>query len=307
MKSRIILFIFLLISGNLLSQAPQGIPYQAAARNANGQLLANRAVQVRFSILDSTTSGLEVYKETHNTSTNALGLFTLNVGMGTVASGIFSSINWGQNFKFLKVELDTTASGSNFVDLGTQQMMSVPYALYSGKSMVSNNPNNIQGFERLFSLSGNSTYNPIAIVPQGKKWKIDHSYNVTPYLNVGMGVYGSWWANSGDTLFSAQFPNYFCAIEEYGNTEFLIKSLIVGDNNQGQLICVPNGKYWRLVSYSSKFLVNANGISTPFLQSLGSQSALIDYPAKEVNFAEGTCLGFPLSTYGYFCVLEYNQ
>ena len=132
-KNYLILAIFL-FQIQLLAQVPQGIPYQAAARNSNGQPLANRAVQVRFSILDSTTSGIEVYKELHNTTTNSLGLFTLNIGMGIVITGTFSSMNWGQNFKFLKVELDTTASGGSYVDLGTQQMMSVPYALYSGSS-----------------------------------------------------------------------------------------------------------------------------------------------------------------------------
>ncbi|MBK8586840.1 MAG: DUF1566 domain-containing protein [Bacteroidetes bacterium] len=37
----------------------------------------------------------------------------------------------------MKVELDTTASGNNYADLGTQQMMSVPYALYALNAPVS--------------------------------------------------------------------------------------------------------------------------------------------------------------------------
>ncbi len=53
--------------------------------------------------------------------------------MGTVVSGTFSAINWGKNAKFLQVELDP-AGGSNYTNLGTTQMMSVPYALFSEKS-----------------------------------------------------------------------------------------------------------------------------------------------------------------------------
>jgi uncharacterized protein (TIGR02145 family) len=111
-----------------MAQGPQGIPYQAIARNASGVAIANTAVKVRFSIRDSIATGAIKYQETHNPTTSALGLFSVNVGMGTVVSGTFSGINWGKNAKFLQVELNTTG-GTTYTDLGTTQMMSVPYAL----------------------------------------------------------------------------------------------------------------------------------------------------------------------------------
>jgi hypothetical protein len=114
------------------AQAPQGIPYQAAARYANGQAIINKSILVRFSILDASASGTVAYKETHNTSTNSLGIFNLNVGTGNAVTGSFGTIDWGASAKFLKVELDTSATGNNYTDIGTQQMMSVPYALYAG-------------------------------------------------------------------------------------------------------------------------------------------------------------------------------
>jgi hypothetical protein len=130
-----LLFFFCLLTSSifLLAQAPQGIPYQAIARNASGVAIANTAVKVRFSIRDSIASGAIKYQETHNPTTSALGLFSVNVVMGTVVSGTFSAINWGKNAKFLQVELDP-AGGSNYTNLGTTQMMSVPYALFSEKS-----------------------------------------------------------------------------------------------------------------------------------------------------------------------------
>jgi uncharacterized protein (TIGR02145 family) len=131
---KIIIFSFILalfFFENLNAQVPQGIPYQAIARNGQGQPLANTNVKVRFSILDSTATGTAVYVESHSTTTSTLGLFTANVGMGTVSTGTFNAINWGQNYKFLKVELDTTATGNSYIDLGTQQMMSVPYSKYA--------------------------------------------------------------------------------------------------------------------------------------------------------------------------------
>ncbi len=133
MKQILKLFIFFFWISKSIAQAPQGIPYQAIARNASGVAIASTVVKVRFSIRDSIATGPLRYQETHNLTTSALGLFSLNVGMGTVVSGTFSGISWGKNAKFLQVELNTTG-GTTYTDLGTTQMMSVPYALYSGRT-----------------------------------------------------------------------------------------------------------------------------------------------------------------------------
>ena len=129
-----ILLVTFLSIHTVFAQVPQGIPYQAAARSANGQPLVNTNVLVRFSIIDSSATGNLIFQETHAVSTNSLGLFNVNIGMGNPTQGTFTGINWGQNFKFLKVEIDTSALGANYVDMGTQQMMSVPYAMFSGAS-----------------------------------------------------------------------------------------------------------------------------------------------------------------------------
>ncbi len=116
------------------AQAPQGIPYQSIIRNGNGNLLINQSVQVRFTIHDSTMNGNIVYQETHTTNTSAAAMIILTIGQGTPVTGNFSTINWGNGAKFMQVELDATG-GNNYVDLGTQQMMSVPFALYAGNGL----------------------------------------------------------------------------------------------------------------------------------------------------------------------------
>ncbi len=130
-KNLILILFSILLFASTKAQAPLGIPYQAAARKANGQALTNTAIKVRFSILDSTATGAVAFKETHTTTTNALGMFNLNVGMGTPITGTLAGVNWGNNAKFLQVELDTTATGNNYSFMGVQQLMSVPYALYA--------------------------------------------------------------------------------------------------------------------------------------------------------------------------------
>ena len=68
--------------------------------------------------------------ETHTAVTNANGLVTLQVGGGTVLQGVFVDIDWANGPFFLKTETDP-AGGSNYTVTSTQQMLSVPYALYA--------------------------------------------------------------------------------------------------------------------------------------------------------------------------------
>ncbi len=121
-------FLFLAISAVVFSQAPQSIPYQAVVRNTDGSNMANAAVTITFKIHDNSATGTVVYEETHTTTTNAQGLVSLNVGGGVAVTGTFSGIQWGTGSKFLHVLMN---AGNGVVDLGTQQMVSVPYALYA--------------------------------------------------------------------------------------------------------------------------------------------------------------------------------
>ena len=123
---------------NSNAQAPQGIPYQSVIRNGSGALMINQAIHIRFSIHDSTMLGTVVYQEIHTVTTSNLGMVTVAIGQGTPSIATFSSINWGSGAKFMQVELDA-AGGSNYTDLGTQQMMSVPYALHAGNGLPNGN------------------------------------------------------------------------------------------------------------------------------------------------------------------------
>jgi hypothetical protein len=114
-----------------LSGVTHAIPYQAVVRDGSGTPLVNHPLTVRCTLHDSNASGTIIYQETHNITTNNLGLFTLHIGTGNASVGNIDSIHWALYKKFLQVEFDTTAQGGNYVDLGTQQFMAVPYALYA--------------------------------------------------------------------------------------------------------------------------------------------------------------------------------
>src|SRR6476620_8169744 len=126
-KLGVMQLLFLFIGLICTAQVPQKISYQAVARNASNQLLQNTVVGVRISILQGTISGTSVYTETHSLSTNANGLVTLEIGGGSVVTGVFNSINWSNGPYFIKSEIDPTG-GVNYTLSGTSQLLSVPYA-----------------------------------------------------------------------------------------------------------------------------------------------------------------------------------
>ena len=130
MKKIAITVIFSLSFLNLIAQVPAGFSYQAVVRNTAGDIVANKTVKFRFSILQSSSTGTAVYVETQSATTNSFGLANLKIGMGTKVSGNFDPTAWGSNKHFLKVELDPN-NGTSFYHLGTEQLLAVPYAFHS--------------------------------------------------------------------------------------------------------------------------------------------------------------------------------
>lgn len=116
-----------------IAQSPNKLSYQAVARDNNGNTMANSAVSFRISILQGSASGASVYTETHNATTNNFGLANLAIGGGSVVSGDMSTIDWANGPYFVSVEFDA-AGGSNYVAMGTSELLSVPYALYAANA-----------------------------------------------------------------------------------------------------------------------------------------------------------------------------
>jgi len=117
--------IALFLSFSLFAQSPpEAINYQAVARNLGGAPLVNQSITVKYSIRQGSTSGTVVYSETHSEMTNQFGLFTSEVGMGSLPTGSFSGINWGGDIYYLEVTVDGDV-------MPASQLLSVPYALHA--------------------------------------------------------------------------------------------------------------------------------------------------------------------------------
>jgi len=112
-----------------IAQVPESFNYQAIVRNG-GEVLREQPVSYQFSIIKGTPPGEVVYTEKHNITTNQFGMVNLAIGKGSDKTGEFLSINWGSDSYFLKIEIDY-AGGTAYADMGTTQLLSVPYAMHT--------------------------------------------------------------------------------------------------------------------------------------------------------------------------------
>jgi hypothetical protein len=109
------------------------LSYQAVIRNTSNALIVNQPVGMKISILQGSVNGTAAYIETQNPTTNTNGLVSIEIGGGTIVSGVFANIDWSNGPYFIKTETDPNG-GTSYSITGTSQLLSVPFALYSTKS-----------------------------------------------------------------------------------------------------------------------------------------------------------------------------
>ena len=131
MKTKILFtFIFFLSSFILtFSQSPKSFNYQAVARDNTGQVLISQDLNIKIGILSGSASGTLQWEEIHDVTTNEFGLFAIQIGTETKTGGdapVFSAIDWNSTTHFINVQVN---AGNDYVDMGTSQLLSVPYAL----------------------------------------------------------------------------------------------------------------------------------------------------------------------------------
>lgn len=118
------------------AQPPQGIKYQAVLRGKDGKPWINKSVGVDLSIIEGNPNGQVIYKEEHGLLTNEFGLIQFVIGQGYRRTKTkFDEIIWGANDYFMKLEVDFEGN-SKYVDIGTTQFLSVPYALFAGNARL---------------------------------------------------------------------------------------------------------------------------------------------------------------------------
>ena len=110
MKKLYLTFCLLMAAMFLTAQdVPQAINFQAIARDANSEVMANTPIMIQLTILDGAPEGELVYREIRSLTTNAYGSFSFQIGRDPyMAVGEFADIDWAGGRKFLKIDYDPT-------------------------------------------------------------------------------------------------------------------------------------------------------------------------------------------------------
>jgi len=152
-------FYLLLSTFYLYSQVPQKFNYQGIARDAKGNPMARQLMSLKIIVLPTSDATEGEYEEIQSVTTNEFGLYNLQIGNGTPLKGEMKTVKWETGNKYIKVLIDPTG-GNDFVDAGTTQLLSVPYAIYADKAgMAKTTNNNDRAGSVSTSASGTGTVN----------------------------------------------------------------------------------------------------------------------------------------------------
>ena len=276
----------LLFFSMAFSQPPQKMSYQAVVRDANNQLAVNQQIGVKISIIKHAMGGVAVYEELHQVTTNSNGLFSLQVGTGTPSPGTdFSTIDWGIDNYYIKSEIDLTG-GQNYSIVGTEQLISVPYALYAGGGNYLNldnrPPDGTRDGDILYWSTTDSAWH---ILPPGSTGQV---------LTMGPNGIPLWYTQS----FNNNFPPTITtdSILNFTGTTTYVNATIV---DQGTTGIIASGVCWSSTnpypSLGNNHTSDGSGIGsfTSFIPNLTPNTTY--YIRAYATNSIGTSYGAPLS------------
>ncbi|PZF71329.1 hypothetical protein DN068_18715 [Taibaiella soli] len=212
--------------------------YQGVARNTNGQAMANQSVSLRLSIIDGSTSGTAQYVETQATTTNQFGLFNVQIGGGTAVTGTMGAVTWGSGNKYIKVEMDP-GGGTTYTDMGTAQLLSVPYALQAGNAsglagvqdkvlkrsiyIPAGAFGRINGSGNIYPNAWglnwkNSTEKAGFVIPRPRDWDSTTAFTITIYFAIPSATSGAavnWRLNAGGNITNTNSNNAATGWDSY--------------------------------------------------------------------------------------------
>ena len=121
--------ILLTLGVTIWSQVPQKVAYQGMVLHANNRPASHETIGLQLSVVRDSANGPVVYRERHSATTNANGLYSVVLGEGE-SDNAFTAIDWAHGSYFLKCDIDSMG-GTLYLVHGANQIVSVPYALYS--------------------------------------------------------------------------------------------------------------------------------------------------------------------------------
>ena len=149
------------------AQAPQQLNNQAVLRNSSGGILSSQPVNMRFTIRENSATGNISYREIDSVVTTPGGIITVVIGAGNIVQGNLGVLTWAEGNKYLQMEMDATG-GSNYVDMGTTQLISVPFAQCAntaGSLILTSDSAEITGNNTVVVTPGKACIRIVSVVP----------------------------------------------------------------------------------------------------------------------------------------------
>ncbi len=150
----VLLSVCLITTGGYTQTVPDGIIFQAIAKDPSGVPAKNRTIYIKDMILQGGVNGTVAYSETFVLQASADGVFTIVIGKGTRTAGASSvpNIDWGAGPYFLNIKaaIEPTVptpewkAEEQYVDMGTSQFWTQPFAFMAAR---------VAGMELMMKLS----------------------------------------------------------------------------------------------------------------------------------------------------------
>ena len=156
MKKILFILFVTLFSGKLYSQVvPDGILFQAIAKDAGGNAANERTIYAIVSIIQGTPNGNVSYSETFQTTSAVDGIFSITIGQGTHVSGVnkLSDIDWKLTPYFINIKIAIAPTvpqpdwniNNSYVDIGTSQLWSSPFSFLSDRAIIADSTKAVTG------------------------------------------------------------------------------------------------------------------------------------------------------------------
>ena len=127
-----IIFVYLSSNSHVYAQiVPARFAYQAVIRDSKGTLIIEDEVSIKIEIAKGSDSGSVVFEEEHKVATNKQGLVSLEIG----SKSDLGAVNWPEGPYFIVLSVDIEG-GSSYTEVGSYQLLSVPYALYAANGGI---------------------------------------------------------------------------------------------------------------------------------------------------------------------------
>lgn len=163
MKKVILLLAFSgMLSTLLMAQSsPDGMNYQAVARNLKGEILADQPISLKVVLFSNDVSGKIIhFSEVHDVVTSSTGVFSLPIGKGTKETGFFNLVPWSRENIWMEVSIKSKGE-PGFAVISNSQLLAVPYAFHSLTAERVSQGRDPGNPSQSWLLFGNSSSNPV--------------------------------------------------------------------------------------------------------------------------------------------------